>query len=419
MNNIRSIAVAIVDDDQLFLDYVGHNLGSETGIRIMKMSSEAQLVDAVAQSRVDCVILDFDLGGDNGLVIAQRVKAQFSAPPPIIMLTGAGSERMAVKAFRSGFSDYVSKRNLNIGELLTAIRDAVAKWDTDASTRSEIAQMKQQLTIDPVTGLFSAAAMAAKLERLAREKLPFAALLIDIADLSEIRQKLGHVATENVIRRFADRLKQAASGDDIAGKSTDDSFVYLTEKLLNSRQIEMLKAQLTQSLTFAVAVETATVRLVPSIRHDDTLELRASPPGPTVAHRALDEIGPQMGVPAPAAPIDSPERGLNRTSSSFTPTDSGTSRHASVDTRENHRTERRQRVLKRAKIVDGGRNISIDCTVRDTSPSGFRLKLDSYFSPPDRFELMVVGSGIVQPVRLAWQIGDELGVQFTAPGVPV
>ena len=83
------------------------------------------------------------------------------------------------------------------------------------------------------------------------------------------------------------------------------------------------------------------------------------------------------------------------------------------------RAERRQRVLKRAKIVDGGLNISIDCTVRDISSKGVRLRLDSYFAPPDQFELMIVGSGTVQPVRLAWQIGDELGVQFVEPGTAV
>ena len=73
--------------------------------------------------------------------------------------------------------------------------------------------------------------------------------------------------------------------------------------------------------------------------------------------------------------------------------------------------ERRQRVLKRGQILAQGFSSAIDCTIRDLNSSGARLRVDSYYTAPDEFQLRFQG-GTQRAVRVRWQIGNDIGVQF-------
>jgi len=79
---------------------------------------------------------------------------------------------------------------------------------------------------------------------------------------------------------------------------------------------------------------------------------------------------------------------------------------------EDRRREPRQRCLKRGKIVLRGSQSVFDCTIRDISSGGARLRVDEYFVPPDEFDLLIVESGVRKFVGLRWRVGNEVGVQF-------
>jgi two-component system, NtrC family, response regulator AtoC len=64
---------------------------------------------ALAQlDRVDLVISDFAMPGMDGLELLRRVRERDEALP-VVLLTGQGSERVAVRAIRSGAYEYVPK----------------------------------------------------------------------------------------------------------------------------------------------------------------------------------------------------------------------------------------------------------------------------------------------------------------------
>jgi hypothetical protein len=72
----------------------------------------------------------------------------------------------------------------------------------------------------------------------------------------------------------------------------------------------------------------------------------------------------------------------------------------------------RQRVLKRGQIMTRDLASAIDCTIRDISTGGARLRVDNYFAAPDEFELLILTTGTRRRVRTRWQIGNEVGVEF-------
>lgn len=70
----------------------------------------------------DLVILDYMLGRGDGLQWLQRLKRRRDCPP-VLFLTGAGNEVIAVRAMKAGASDYQRKQELTQARLVTSIRE--------------------------------------------------------------------------------------------------------------------------------------------------------------------------------------------------------------------------------------------------------------------------------------------------------
>jgi two-component system response regulator AtoC len=80
---------------------------------------------ALAQlDRVDLVISDFAMPGMDGLELLRSVRERDEALP-VVLLTGHGSERVAVRAIRSGAYEYVSKP-FDVDELTAIVDRALA-----------------------------------------------------------------------------------------------------------------------------------------------------------------------------------------------------------------------------------------------------------------------------------------------------
>jgi len=111
--NIAGLILALVDDDNIYRDYMSQILIHQYGCRVFDASNSEEMLSLLSNNPIDCIILDYNMGVESGLAIGELIKKKFSDPPPIIMLTGEAKERTIVKAFRGGFSDFLSKLDLN------------------------------------------------------------------------------------------------------------------------------------------------------------------------------------------------------------------------------------------------------------------------------------------------------------------
>ena len=82
------------------------------------------------------------------------------------------------------------------------------------------------------------------------------------------------------------------------------------------------------------------------------------------------------------------------------------------------RAEHRSRTLKRGQVrIDGGKSL-IDCTIRDLTETGAKLRFEDVFPLPLQFELFIVDTKSIWPARCAWQKGNEAGVEFLPTDIP-
>jgi two-component system sensor histidine kinase/response regulator len=118
-------SLLVVDDDQAELALVTR-LAKDTfpGVRL-RMAADAQAAhDACGTEQFDCVILDYNMPGMNGLACAQRMRATFPYLA-IVMSTNAGDEMLAARAMTSGVTDYIPKSRMTALSLDRVVRNAM------------------------------------------------------------------------------------------------------------------------------------------------------------------------------------------------------------------------------------------------------------------------------------------------------
>jgi diguanylate cyclase (GGDEF)-like protein len=96
-------------------------------------------------------------------------------------------------------------------------------------------QMTDQLyrlsVIDPLTGLFNRRHIEQKLaDEIARSERhghPLTVILFDLDSFKRVNDTHGHPAGDCVLRAFADRLRKATRGSDVAGRYGGDEFLII------------------------------------------------------------------------------------------------------------------------------------------------------------------------------------------------
>jgi hypothetical protein len=72
----------------------------------------------------------------------------------------------------------------------------------------------------------------------------------------------------------------------------------------------------------------------------------------------------------------------------------------------------RRRVLKGGKVFYNNFAMSMDCTIRNESEHGMRIKVDPLITLPSNFSLLNRKDGTMAEVHIVWHRDGEIGVEF-------
>ena len=74
------------------------------------------------------------------------------------------------------------------------------------------------------------------------------------------------------------------------------------------------------------------------------------------------------------------------------------------------RLRQRTRIFKVAQLI--GQTWQGRCVVRDVSPVGAGLAMESTYSVPNTFDLSLDGGRTLRPCRVLWRTAREVGLEF-------
>jgi DNA-binding NarL/FixJ family response regulator len=179
----RDIRVLVVDDHPAVRAGLEGLLIGERGFECVATLAETDgLLQAVSEIRPDVVVLDYALGGDDGLTTCFRVKQRDS--PPAVVLYSAYVDRVFAVPAAIAQADATVSKSAPVGELLSAIRDVASGGPRRPALDNELIE----------------AASA----RLLTDDLPIAAMLLSATPVGDIATIVDTSVTD--VRRRALRI---------------------------------------------------------------------------------------------------------------------------------------------------------------------------------------------------------------------
>jgi two-component system, OmpR family, response regulator len=100
--------ILIVDDDREIRELVSGYL-AKNGLRVTVVADGRQMRSFLEADRVDLIVLDVMMPGDDGLVLCRELRAGKHKSTPILMLTARSDETDRIVGLEMGADDYLIK----------------------------------------------------------------------------------------------------------------------------------------------------------------------------------------------------------------------------------------------------------------------------------------------------------------------
>jgi two-component system OmpR family response regulator len=130
--------ILIVDDHREIRELVSRVLSKE-GFRVSAAADGRAMHKALADSRIDLILLDLMLPGEDGLSLCRGLRAQSDIP--IIMLTAKGDEVDRVIGLEMGADDYLPKP-FGSRELIARIKAVLRRGGHERAEGTQAAKPK-------------------------------------------------------------------------------------------------------------------------------------------------------------------------------------------------------------------------------------------------------------------------------------
>lgn len=118
--------ILVVDDNLEIRELLTRSL-TKNGLRVSTAPDGKAMRKALAESKIDLIVLDLMLPGEDGLTLCRQLRAESAIP--VIMLTAKGEEIDRVIGLEMGADDYVPKP-FSSRELLARIKAVLRRAQT-------------------------------------------------------------------------------------------------------------------------------------------------------------------------------------------------------------------------------------------------------------------------------------------------
>jgi diguanylate cyclase (GGDEF)-like protein len=184
--------------------------------------------------RVDFVLCNLELPGLDGEKLLRMSHSAQGRQIPFLVLTSVrDSERMA-QLLRDGACDTITKP-FRAADLVARI-ELHLKLQRLQRELIEKNKLLERLSItDPLTGLrnrrFLTEILSVEFQRAHRYGTGLTVLMADLDRFKEVNDRHGHLAGDQVLRVFADRLKRRLRASDIAGRYGGEEFLVMLSQV--------------------------------------------------------------------------------------------------------------------------------------------------------------------------------------------
>jgi DNA-binding response OmpR family regulator len=136
--SLPCVTLLHVEDDPMQQRMIAHHLKAipEHSFAITAVASEELAMECFQKTKIDVVLLDYQLEKGNGMHLLGRLR-KLDPIVPIIAISGVATSEIAAELVQAGADDYFNKRDLNSAGLATSIRSSLRRADAVRKTLAD------------------------------------------------------------------------------------------------------------------------------------------------------------------------------------------------------------------------------------------------------------------------------------------
>ncbi len=243
---------------------------SRLGNDVTGISDFGEALARTGEQSYDAIVVNVSSPSFDGLRLISEIRANPALRnTPVISLLAAGEHRKLAQALDLGATDYLHLP-LDRSEFLVRVKTQLRKKRYTDLLRQNVQRGIEMALRDHLTGLFNRRYLSQHLETLlkcASAAKPISLLIMDIDYFSRVNNTHGHLAGDDVLRQFAERLAENIRGIDLACRYGGEEFVVVlsdTEPSVACLIAERLRRAVEKS-PFAVEQASAQIPITVSI----------------------------------------------------------------------------------------------------------------------------------------------------------
>lgn len=267
--NQTSLTILIADDDEGDRIQLKRTL-FQSGLKYVCIEV-SDLVEALKECdkiMFDCMIIDYQLPGQDGLKGISMMHTQFPEMA-IIMSTGQGDEMVATEAFKRGASDYIVKKNLSPELLKKSITTAIEKCQLQRQLRQKEAAIKHLAHHDHLTSipnrLFFDQSLSETLLYAKQHNTMFAIMFLDLDQFKYINDSFGHEMGDLLLQKVSHRFQSMMRKGDILARLGGDEFGILLESITELDNAAFCAKKILNLLNDCFSLENEKINITASI----------------------------------------------------------------------------------------------------------------------------------------------------------
>lgn len=136
--------ILVVDDSAVDRLVARRLLEKQGGWTVAQAADGGEALEVMARSLPVAVLTDLQMPGVDGLTLVERVREQYPRVP-VLLMTGQGSEEIAIAALKAGAASYVPKRKL-AEQLIPALEQVLAVSQTDDRRGRVLAALNERVS---------------------------------------------------------------------------------------------------------------------------------------------------------------------------------------------------------------------------------------------------------------------------------
>jgi two-component system cell cycle response regulator len=221
--------ILVVDDRASSYERIAKALSPAHTVEVETVPQEALF--RAAETQYDLMIVSLGFADFDGLRLCSQVRSlDRTRNLPILVLAEPEDTARVLRGLDLGINDYLT-RPVERNELTARVMTQVRRKRYGDRLRTNVQLSLELALTDPLTGMHNRRYMEAHMETLldpqSERRRPLSLVMIDIDHFKSINDRFGHDSGDEVLRGFADRVRQSVRGIDLACRYGGEEFIIL------------------------------------------------------------------------------------------------------------------------------------------------------------------------------------------------